>query len=209
MDAEFRLHGFAESGNAYKVALMLEMCGATWEVVPVAFFAGATRDPEWRRNINEMGEVPVLEHRGDRLTQSGLILDYLATVFGRFGGETPTEAREIWRWILFDNHKFSSYFATLRFLVAMQKSGETPVTAFLRGRAKSAYHVLETHLEGRNFVVGTQPTIADLSLAGYVFYPEDVGLEPAGFPRIEAWKAQLASLPGWKHPYDLLPRAMG
>ena len=59
--AEYKLHCFAQSGNAYKVALMLELAGADWEPVWVDFFHGATRTPEYLE-LNEMGEVPVLEH---------------------------------------------------------------------------------------------------------------------------------------------------
>jgi hypothetical protein len=69
--AEYRLHCFAQSGNAYKAALMLNLCGADWEPVFVDFFNGATRTPEFRE-LNEMGEVPVLEFEGTRLTQSGV-----------------------------------------------------------------------------------------------------------------------------------------
>jgi glutathione S-transferase len=206
--AEFRLHGFGESGNAYKVALMLALSKADWELVPVAYFKGATREESWRKTVNEMGEIPVLEHRGERLTQSGVILQYLSEVLGTFGGRGEKEAREIWRWILFDNHKFTSYFATLRFLYGLQKTGETPVTEFLRGRAKGAFAILDKHLEGRDFVVGERPTIADISLAGYVFFDEATGIDRADYANIERWKKGIAALPGWQHPYDLMPRAM-
>lgn len=205
--AEFKLHGFGESGNAYKVALMLALSGADWELVPVAFFKGATREDSWRQNVNAMGEVPVLEHRGETLSQSGVILDYLATVLGKFGGKGAAESREIWRWILFDNHKFTSYYATLRFLYGLQKTGETPVTEFLRARAKSAFHILDKHLSTRMFVVGERLTIADISLCGYAYYDEETGINRADFPHIEAWKARIAAMPGWAHPYALMPRA--
>ncbi|MNC37145.1 hypothetical protein D3C75_857000 [compost metagenome] len=56
-------------------------------------------------------------------------------------------------------------------------------------------------------MVGGRLTIADLSLAGYVFMPEDTGIALAQFTHIEAWKARIQALPGWKHPYDLMPRA--
>lgn len=204
--SEYRLHCFAESGNAYKAALMLQLTGASWEAVPVRFFEGETRDPSWRESFNEMGEAPVLEHGGERLTQSGVILDYLAGQTGRFGGETAAETREIWRWILFDNHKFTSYFATLRFLYGLQKTGETPVTEWLRGRAKAAYGIVDKHLARNDFLVGGRPTIADLSLVGYVYYTEETGLDrDAMFPNIAAWKARIATLPGWASPHELMP----
>jgi len=203
--SEFRLHCFADSGNAYKVALMLELTGQDWEAVFVDFFNGQTRQQDWRDAVNDQGEVPVLEHAGRRLTQSALILEYLAEHTGRFGARDEEERREIWRWMLFDNHKFTSYYATLRFLYCLKQSGETPVTGFLRERAVAAYGIVDAHLADRPFMLGERPTIADLSLAGYVFMPEDTGIDPASFRHIEAWKAQIREIPGWKSPYELMP----
>ena len=144
--AEYQLYCFAESGNAYKAALMLQLCRTDWTPRFVDFFNGETRTPEYRANVNEMGEVPVLEHRGRLLAQSGVILDYLAAATGRYGAKDDEERREILRWLLWDNHKLTSYIATLRFLVHFQKTGETPVTEFLRGRVKTSLAILEKHL---------------------------------------------------------------
>jgi glutathione S-transferase len=155
-----------------------------------------------------MGEVPVLLHRGERITQSGVILDYLAEQTGRFGPRDARERREIWRWLLFDNHKFTSYLATLRWMVGLQKSGESAVTEFLRQRARTAFGIVESHLAGRAFVLGERPTIADISMVGYLYYPEQTGLDRSATPNIEAWTQRVAALPGWKHPYDLMPRAL-
>lgn len=203
----FRLHCFYESGNSYKVALMLALTGTDWEPVPVAFFTGETRTPEWRARLNEMGEAPVLEHNGKILTQSGVILDYLAEVTGKFGWRDEDERREIYRWILFDNHKFTGAFATLRFFYGLKKTGETEVTTFLRDRATGAYRVVDKHLETTDFLVGGRLTIADLSLAGYVYYTEETGMDrDRDFPAIKAWKDRIAALPGWKSPADLMPK---
>jgi glutathione S-transferase len=138
-----------------------------------------------------------------------VILTYLAERTGKFGGKTDDERREILRWILFDNHKFTSYFATLRFQVGIQKGGETPVTEFLRGRAITAWTVADKHLATQPFIAGAAPTIADFSLAGYIYYPEETGIDRAKFPHIAAWAERLKALPGWKHPYDLMPRKAG
>jgi glutathione S-transferase len=208
--AEYRLHCMKESGNANKVAMMLAVTGVDWEPVWVDYFNGATRTEAFKGAINEMGEVPVLEHGGERLTQSGVILDYLAERTDKFGGRNPEEDREILRWILFDNHKFTSYYATLRFLFGIQKSGETPVVEFLRTRARGAYGIVDKHLAGRDFLLGDRPTIADFSLAGYAFYTEPTGIDrKQEFPNLEAWTARIAALPGWKHPYELMPDPQG
>ncbi len=97
---------------------------------------------------------------------------------GKFGPKSEDERREILRWILFDNHKFTSYAATLRFMLTFMKTGETPVTEFLRTRVNGAYGVLDRHLASRDFVVGKRPTIADLSLCGYLFFGDELGVDP-------------------------------
>lgn len=203
--AEYTLHCFAQSGNAYKAALMLELSGADWQPVFVDFMNGATRTPEYRANLNIMGEVPVLEHDGVKLTQSGVILDYLVEKLGTFGWNDDAERREILRWILFDNHKLTSYTAVLRFLRQYAKTGETPVTEFLHGRAVAAYKVLDAHLEGRDFAVGGRATIADLSLCAYLYWPDEIGIDFAPFANVRRWLDNIRSLPGWVAPYDLMP----
>lgn len=205
--AEYKLWCMGESGNAYKAALMLELCRLPWEPVWVDFFHGQTRLPEFRSGLNEMGEVPVLEHDGKRLTQSGVILDYLAEITHKFGAKSEEERREIWRWILFDNHKFTASLATLRYLIQFAKTGETPVTEFLRARAVNAMKIVEHHLADRPFIIGKRATIADLSLAGYVFYGDELTVPMADFVNIGNWMERVKALPGWKHPYDLMPSA--
>jgi len=204
---EYRLHCLAQSGNSYKAALMLELCGADWEPVFVDYYAGAHRTPEFRE-INEMAEVPVLEHGARTFTQSGVILDYLAERFGRFGPRDAEERREIWRWILWDNYKLTSYTATWRFLESIATGDQrNPGAAALLGtRARLAMGILDGHLAGRDWIVGDRPTIADLSCAGYMFYTDEVPVDwGREVPRLVAWRERIQALPGWRHPYDLMP----
>jgi glutathione S-transferase len=206
--AQYKLHCFCQSGNAYKVALYLNCAGLDWEPVFVDYFKGATREPQWRAGVNEMGEVPVLEHAGGKLTQSGAILTYLSDTTGKFKPATEDARLQALRWILFDNHKFTSYLATYRFLKALAPQAPDPaVMAFLKSRLDGAAGVLDKHLAGSKFVVGDAPTIADFSLIGYVFFPvEEHGYDWAGtHPCIHAWSERIRALPGWKHPYDLMP----
>jgi glutathione S-transferase len=204
----YRLHGFCQSGNTFKVAFLLRALNQPWEARFVDFMHGATRTSEWRESINEMGEVPVLEDGERRLTQSGVILTYLAAKHGAYGGESDDERSEVLRWILFDNHKFTSYFASYRFLKAFGPSSpDASVMAWLRGRVDNSFGILDKHLATRQFVVGATPTIADMSLCGYLFYPEEEsGYQVAGrFENIAAWVERLHALPGWADPYDVLP----
>ena len=201
---EFVLHCFAQSGNAYKPALMLELAGADWTPRYVDYFGGETRTPGYRA-INVMGEVPVLEHRARRLSQSGVILDYLAQTLGKFGPDGDEERREILRWVLFDNHKLTSYTATYRFMRTFTRNADAAVLAEFRTRAETAWTILDAHLDGRRYVAANRLTIADISLCGYLFWPEEIGVDWDRYPHLRDWLARIRDEPGWVHPYALMP----
>jgi glutathione S-transferase len=202
--AEYTLHCFAQSGHAYKPALALELAGADWTPRFVDYFRGETRTPAYRA-INVMGEVPVLEHRGRTLTQSGVILDYLAATLGRFGPRDDDERREILRWLLWDNHKLTSYTATFRYMRTLAKDPDPAVLAEFGTRARAAWRILDSHLATRTHVVGERLTIADLSICGYLFFDDELGVDWAEFPAIDAWLSRLKDEPRWRHPYALMP----
>ena len=201
-----KLYCFGESGNAYKVALALSLADVDWEPVYVDFFNGATRTPEFRA-INEMGEVPVLVDGETTLTQSGVMLDYISSKSGKLGGRSAAERREVLRWLFWDNHKLSTAVGMTRFQMNFIPEAKRPteVIAFMQARLKSAYKVLEGHLERRKWVAGEAVTIADLSCAGYLYYPEPFGFDRAEWPQIDGWLNRISALPGWKAPYDLMP----
>ena len=201
-----RLHCFGESGHSYKAALALELGPLDWEPIHVDFFNGAVRSSEYRESVNEMGEAPVLVDGDLKLTQSGVIQQYLSEKIGRFGGDTPEEKREILRWVLWDNHKLSSTAGTVRFLMNFLPEDKRPaeVIGFLQGRLKAALQVLDTHLTQRDWIAGRDVTNADLTCCGYLFYEEPFGFTRSDWPGIDAWLGRIETLPGWKHPYDLM-----
>ena len=77
--------------------------------------------------------------------------------------------------------------------------------AFLRTRSEGAWSVLNSHLAERAYVVSDRLTIADISLCGYLFWPDEIGVDWAAYPNIRDWLARIRETPRWKHPYDLLP----
>ena len=203
----YRLHYFPESGNSYKLALMLSLCGETFEPVWTDFGGGVTRTPAWRAAVNEMGEIPVLEEDGRRQTQTAPILLRLAERYGRFGGDSDAERTEVLRWLFWDNHKLTGYLATYRFLRAFTPNPDPAVLAFMRKRIDDHLGIADGHFERTRFVAGDRPTVADISMCGYLSYPPDEsGIDTAAtHPAIRAWLDRIAALPGWRAPYDLLP----
>src|SRR6202158_4354305 len=206
---EYQLYCFAQSGNAYRAALMLNLIGADWEPKWIdAFGAAVQRTPEYRTDVNEMGEVPVLVHGAKKLTQSGVILTYLATHSGKFKPQGEDEELEALRWIIFDNQKVNGFLGPYRFLRFLAKpAGDPAVMAFLKARIDGRFCIVDQRLSTRAFVLGPRPTIADLSLVGYLYYPpEEFGFDIAAqHQNIAAWLDRIKALPGWKHPYDLMP----
>lgn len=202
-----KLYCFGESGNAYKAALALELSGLDWEPVKVDFFGGETRGDVYRKSVNEMGEAPVMIDGDIRLTQSGVIQQYVTDKTGKFGGRDQAEEYEVLRWVLWDNHKLSSQAGMTRFLMNFLPEDKRPaeVITFTQGRLKAAYSTLNDRLEGRDWIVGDGLTNADISCCAYLFYPEPFGFDRADWPNIDRWLSGIEALPGWKHPYDLMP----
>jgi len=206
---EYALYCFAQSGNAYRAALMLNLIGADWKPVWVDFFGRMIqRTPEYRTDINEMGEAPVLVHGTRKLTQSGVILTYLARRSGKYLPQGEDEELEALRWIIFDNQKVNGFLGPYRFLRNWVKPPADPaIHAFFRGRIDGNLAIVNKRLAGRSFMLGEKPTIADVSMAAYLYYPaEEFGFDIAGtHSNIAAWLNRIKALPGWKHPYELMP----
>jgi glutathione S-transferase len=201
-----KLYCFGESGNAYKAALALSLADMEWDPVYVDFFNGEARTPAYRA-INEMGEVPVLVDGDVTLSQSGVILDYISSKTGKLGGRSAAERREVLRWLFWDNHKLSGVAGPTRFLMNFLPADKRPhaVIAFNQGRLKASYGILNDHLANSDWIVGDQVSIADLSCCGYLFYEEPFGFDRTDWPNIDRWLNQIAAVPGWKHPYDMMP----
>ena len=202
-----QLHCFGESGNAYKAALTLTLCGIPWQPVFVDFFNGETRTPAFRA-LNPMGEAPVLQtDAGEIVVQSGVIQRWAAEQSGRLDGETAADRREVLRWQFWDNHKMSSQAGMLRFQMNFLPKAKRPaeVIGFMSARLKSAFAVLNTALAGRDWLVGRSVTMADTACCGYLYYPEPFGFDRADWPNIDRWLDRIVALDGWQHPYDMMP----
>jgi len=199
------LYCFGESGNSYKAALTATLAGYDWTPQFVDFFGGETRSAEFRAQ-NVMGEAPVLVDGDTTLSQSGAIQYHIVKATGKLGG-APGDEGEVLRWVLWDNHKLSSQAGMLRFLMNFLPEAKRPaeVIGFTQGRLKAAYATLNAHLEGRDWIVGDGVTIADCACCGYLYYPEPFGFDRADWPNINRWLDNIAALPGWKHPYDMMP----
>ena len=202
-----KLYCFGESGHSYKAALALQLAEIDWAPIFVDFFNGETRSDQYRNQVNEMGEAPVLVNGDIKLTQSGVIQNYLYNKTGKHGGKDEAEKLEILRWILWDNHKLSSFAGNTRFLMNFfpKDKRPQPVIDFNLARLKSSYGILENALTDKDFLVGNNISHADMTCCAYLYYPEPFGFERDVWPNIDRWLGNISTVPGWQHPYDLMP----
>ena len=202
-----KLYCFGESGHSYKAALALQLAEIDWTPIFVDFFNGETRSDQYRSQVNEMGEAPVLVDGDIKLTQSGVIQNYLYNRTGKHGGKDEAEKLEILRWILWDNHKLSSFAGNTRFLMNFfpKDKRPQPVIDFNLARLRSSYGILENALTDKDFLVGNSISHADMTCCAYLYYPEPFGFERDDWPNIDRWLENISTIPGWQHPYDLMP----
>jgi glutathione S-transferase len=202
-----KLYCFGESGHSYKAALALQLADIDWTPIFVDFFNGETRSDQYRNQVNEMGEAPVLVDGDIKLTQSGVIQNYLYNRTGKHGGKDEAEKLEILRWILWDNHKLSSFAGNTRFLMNFfpKDKRPQPVIDFNLARLRSSYGILENALTDKDFLVGNSISHADMTCCAYLYYPEPFGFERDDWPNIDRWLENISTIPGWQHPYDLMP----
>ena len=111
------------------------------------------------------------------------------------------------RWLSWDNQTLSGFMVAYRFRRRFSRTAGPAVLAFLRSQVDDCLGIIEKRVAVRPFLIGDRPTIADLSICAYLSFPPDEtdwDLS-ASYPRRHAWLGQIAALPGWQAPYDLLP----
>jgi glutathione S-transferase len=207
-DQDFVLFGHYESGNVYKVALMLALSGKSFRFRHVDIFSGGHRTPQFLE-VSRYGEVPALRHGERHLVQSGSILLYLCETLDRFGPVNEDQRWAISEWLFWDNHRLLPSLALTRYLCRFVPDHDPAVLAFCRGRTETALGHLEQILSERPYLTGALPSIADIACAGYAWFIDQAGLDPSRWPAIGDWLARLEALPGWQHPYELLPKCDG
>ena len=187
-----RLYDYAASGNCYKARLLLALLEREYERVPVDIFAGDTLTDEYAA-LNPARETPVLElDDGTILTQSNAILWFLAegTAFLPAGA---LERGQIVQWLFFEQERVMSGIGSARFRILTGRNPEAIPARLALG--ESALAMLEAHLDGRSYLVGTSCSIADMANFAYAHVAEDAGYQLADYPAVGAWLERVRTQP--------------
>ena len=192
------LYDYLESGNGYKVRMLLRLLGIPFERVEMDIWAGATRTQTFlARNPN--GRIPTLAlEDGTHLAESNAILAYLADGTPYWPSDRLARA-QVLQWMFFEQYSHEPYVAVSRSLLLHQP--ETPERAAkleaLKPRGIDALNVLEGHLAGRRWLVGDTATIADIALFAYTHVAGEGGFDLGPFAEITAWIARIQAIPGF------------
>jgi glutathione S-transferase len=189
------LFDYLDSGNGYKIRLLLTQLDKTYRWVELDIMAGKTRTPEFLAK-NPNGRIPAIEEDGRFLAESNAILIYFAegTPF------LPTDRfsrAQVFQWLFFEQYSHEPYVATPRFLVK-HFPADHPRRAELPKRleqGRAALGVMESHLKTRQFFVDEKYSIADIALYAYTHVAHEGGHDLAPYPSVRAWIDRVASQP--------------
>lgn len=197
------LYSHPESGHSYKVKLALSVLRLSHQDRVVNIALPAAQRPTDFRQVAQFNEVPVLVHGNAVLLQSNAILLYLAKHTGRWGGESPERLQQTMQWLFWEANRLGLSLPHLRFAKRFDAASYPPgALDWLRQRFdQDVARLAHTLSEGQAFVLGEQPSMADVSLSGYLWWADQASLILPTIVR--AWLDRLRSEPGWISPADM------
>jgi glutathione S-transferase len=196
------LYGSFTSSSSYKPMLYLALSGLPFSFRTVNLKNGVQKQPEYLA-INRYGQVPALRHAGLTIVQSNVVLDYLARTTGHFAGATEQDRWTAREWLSWEADNITNV-AKVRHYSRFRKV-DPAVMDYFRPLAHGAIDFVDKALEGKNWLVGDGPTIADIGCWGRMVFMAEGGLDISTWPNVEAWSHRLKALPRFALPYDLIP----
>lgn len=192
----YKVYGDIQSGNCYKVKLLMSLLDLKHEWIHVDVVAKETRTPAFLA-MNPNAKIPVLEIAPDvQLWESNAILNYLADGTDYLPQDRLARARVL-QWQFFEQYSHEPYIAVARFIAKYLGLPETRREEYLSKQegGHKALHVMETQLAKTPYLTGDQYTIADISLYAYTHVAGEGGFDLSSYPAVCAWLKRVASNP--------------
>jgi glutathione S-transferase len=201
------IHGMADSGNCYKPRLLLALTGRPFRHAEVSWLDGGTDEPAFRART-AIGKVPLLELDDGRvLPESNAILCFLGEGT-RFVPVDPFARATMLSWMFFEQYSHEPNVAVRRSLLVYPQMADAATPERLERTLKGgrrALGVMEARLAAADWLVGDEPTLADLALYAYTHVAGDGGFDLAETPAVERWLLRVEALDGFR-PMSWLPR---
>ena len=191
-----RVYGDIESGNCYKVKLLLALLGREHDWIGIDTLAGDTRTPAYLSK-NPNGKIPLLELEDGRLlSESNAILNFLANGSDYLPVD-PYQRAKVLQWQFFEQYSHEPYIAVARFIAKYQGLPDERRAEYelKQDGGHKALRVLEETLARSPYLAGGRYTIADISLYAYTHVAHEGGFDLGSYPALIAWIERIASHP--------------
>ncbi len=189
-----QVYRHALSGHAHRIELFLSLAGIPGRLIDVDLAAGEHKGEAFLK-LNPFGQVPVITDGDVTLADSNAILVYLATKYAPgWLPSDPVGAAEVHRFLSMASGEIAYGPAAARLITVF---GAALDAERAKSVAEWAFERLEAHLDGRDWLVGRAPTIADVAIYSYTAHaPEgNVSLQP--YPRLRGLLARIEALDGF------------
>jgi glutathione S-transferase len=189
-----RVYRYELSGHSHRVELFLSLLDLAFERIDVDLFKGAHRTKQFAAK-NPLLQVPVIEDGDVTLADSNAILVYLAMRYdhtGRWLPRDPVNAAQVQRWLSIAAGELASGLSTARLVVAFGLKLDYERSKAIATRILT---MLNSHLHGRQFLVGEGPTIADVAIYSYTACAPEGGVSLESFENVRRWLERIERLP--------------
>jgi glutathione S-transferase len=195
METSMKLYDMELSGNCYKIRLFCALRGLKYDSVPIDLMQGEHKQAAFLK-LNPRGQVPVLDDDGIVLWDSMAILVYLARKYGDepWLPTSPEPLAQVMQWLALSQNEILYGLARARAAMRFNRPWDIPQCQEL---GKAGLVVFENHLNGREWLVGDRPTLADISCYPYVALSPEGGVSLSEFPHVRQWISRIQSLPGY------------
>ncbi|MEZ9862948.1 glutathione S-transferase family protein [Vibrio breoganii] len=192
------VYGDLQSGNCLKVKLILSFLGIEHQWIHVNILENETKTPEFL-SINPNGKIPAVAlDDGRTLSESNAILGYFAEGTDFLPTDKYQKAK-VYEWLFFEQYSHEPYIAVARFIQKYQGMPESRIDEFnsLQEGGNKALALMDSQLSQSNFLVGAQPTIADIALYAYTHVANEGGFNLSNYPHIQRWIANISAIDGY------------
>jgi len=202
-DGEYIVYGMSESGNCYKIKLLMHHLDLAYRWKEVDIFKGESKSEDYLR-MNPVGEVPLLQlPDGSHLAQSNAILFYLAQQSPYYFNDRRLGA-EILQWMFFEQYSHEPYIAVARKIKKLLPAGhpDNEKMPALEKGGHQALSIMQQHLSRHEYFVNQRYSIADISLYAYTHVAHEAGFNLEKYPSVLRWMEDVAAQPGYVNMYS-------
>ncbi len=184
--AMVRIYGDSISGNCLKVKWTADHLGIAHQWIETDILKGESRTPEYLA-MNPAGQVPliVLED-GRTLAQSNAIILHLAEGSALIPDD-PFDRAKMFEWLFWEQYSHEPYVAVARFQMRYRGKRAEELELKMVERGAAALALLDTALDGRSFLAGGGPSLADVALVAYTRVADEGGFDLAAYPHVTGW----------------------